>query len=338
MKILHAPTNIGGMPYTLARAQRELGYKAVSYCMNSTPFGYEADVKLDICNNKDKLKAILNIFKFAFKFNVFHFYFSESLAKGRLYDVPFLKALGKKIFFYFCGCDIRNSKEVIAKYEFSGCKNCWPMLCSANRDKAYRMAERYADAIFVSTPDLIEFVPDGKWLPQPIDLEMLQNMSAKMHYQKRNNIITVAHAPTNRNIKGSEFVIKAVNKLKKRGHKIELNLIENLPYQRALEEYIKADIVIDQLLIGWYGLVSIEMMALKKPAICYIREDLYKYIADDIPLISANIHNLAEVLENLIKNRDSWREIGEKGKLFVEKYHDSKKVAKIALEVYKNAS
>jgi len=39
-----------------------------------------------------------------------------------------------------------------------------------------------------------------------------------------------------------------------------------------------ADLLVDQLLTGWYGAVAVEMMALGKPVVCYLREDDLKFI------------------------------------------------------------
>jgi len=78
--------------------------------------------------------------------------------------------LGRRVFFHFCGCDIRDSKHVIATYDYSACKTCWPQLCSPNRPRALDIARRFADGVFVSTPDLLEFMPGSTLLPQPIEL------------------------------------------------------------------------------------------------------------------------------------------------------------------------
>jgi len=49
------------------------------------------------------------------------------------------------------------------------------------------------------------------------------------------------------------------------GYPVELVLIEKVPFHKVktLNEF--CDIGIDQLLYGWYGIVSIELRALGKP-------------------------------------------------------------------------
>ena len=67
---------------------------------------------------------------------------------------------------------------------------------------------------------------------------------------------------------------------------------KKLSNKEARKRYETADILIDQLLAGWYGGLAVELMALGKPVICYIREDDLKYIPkemrDELPIINAN--------------------------------------------------
>jgi spore maturation protein CgeB len=65
-------------------------------------------------------------------------------------------------------------------------------------------------------------------------------------------------------------------------------------------------------------------MALGKTAVCYIKDDLYKYLPD-LPIYNRNPDNLTDGLKHLIENRHELTENGKKGRIFVEKYHDYKK-------------
>lgn len=321
----------------MAKAQRALGYYAKSYSLVPSPFQYDIDIQLNINkNSKDRKRAKFNAIKFALEYDVFQFYFGQSLTRDKLTDIPHLKKLNKKIIFHFCGCDIRDSKKVIAQYEVSACKECWPMLCSGNQDLAYEMATKYADAVFVSTPDLLEFIPGAIWIPQPIQIETFDEITKnlKPSSQASAEIIKVAHAPTNQKIKGSKYLIQAIQDLQAEGFPLELSLIENMPYHQALETYAASDIIVDQLLVGWYGQVSLEMMALGKPVICYIREDLREYLPEESPIVSANPGNIKETLRNLILQRETWPRLGAAARKYVENYHDSKTVAQKVLEIY----
>ena len=175
------------------------------------------------------------------------------------------------------------------------------MLCSPNRTRSLEVAQKYADGIFVSTPDLLEFVPGAVLMPQPIDLsviEMTRDRALKQFkttistgQNKQPGIVTVAHAPSNRKIKGTQYLIDAIDALKKEGVPVELFLVEGMSYEEALYISANADIIVDQLLIGSYGQYSVEMMALGKPVICYIRNDLIKHYPPGLPIINTDIDN-----------------------------------------------
>ncbi len=52
---------------------------------------------------------------------------------------------------------------------------------------------------------------------------------------------------------------------------IRFEIIENKPNKEAIEIYKKADIVIDQVLVGWYGAFAVEVMKMGKPVAVFIR-------------------------------------------------------------------
>ena len=78
----------------------------------------------------------------------------------------------------------------------------------------------------------------------------------------------VVHAPSNRARKGTENVIAACRELD-----VELEIVEGLHHDEARKRYERADIVVDQLNAGWYGLFAIEAMALGKPVVTALHED-----------------------------------------------------------------
>lgn len=333
MKIYHGSQNIGGMAGVFAQAQRELGADAYSYCFPTIKYNFPIDRNVKATSKLGYLKEISWFFLTeGIRTDVFQFYFGSSLAGSTLLDIRILKLLNKKIFFYFCGCDIRDSKITIEKYSYSACKECWPMQCSPNQKKALKMAARYAAKTFVSTPDLLEFVPNSVLIPQPIDLDKFQALKTVSNNNKQ--IIKIAHAPSNRQIKGTKYIENAIAELQKTGYPIELILVENKPYLEALNIYLSADLTIDQLLVGSYGQFSVEMMALGKPVICYIRDDLRCHYREDLPVISASPENLIEVLKKLLDDPAQWPKLSEQGIEYVKKVHESKMVAALLLKYY----
>ena len=130
--------------------------------------------------------------------------------------------------------------------------------------------------------------------------------------------------------------MKAVEDLKREGYEIELDLVRNLPHQEALKHYRQADIVVDQLLVGWYGVFAIECMALGKPVCVYIQRE--PEVPTCRPLCHWSQHhpsNLKEDLRKLIEDPALRKQIGKTARLFAEQEHDADKIAKYLVdEIY----
>jgi glycosyltransferase involved in cell wall biosynthesis len=152
-----------------------------------------------------------------------------------------------------------------------------------------------------------------------------------------NDCLIVLHAPTDRNFKGTNFIIDAVHELIDDGYNIELRLIENLNHSQLMSEYKQCHVFVDQILAGWYGTAAIEAMAFSKPVVAFLREnylDCVEY-GFNIPIINANPDNFKEVFlrEVILKKRDL-KNIGVNSRLFVEKVHCSKKVTQQLIDLY----
>lgn len=148
--------------------------------------------------------------------------------------------------------------------------------------------------------------------------------------------LRILHAPNHRHVKGTQYFIQAVEELKKEGVSVELVIMEKVPNQRVLEEMEKADVVADQLIIGWYAMFALEGMAMGKPVLCYLKNDFINlYIDaglvgnDEIPIVNCNKGNVKEKIRELADNRERLKIIGEQSRAFVEKHHSLEAIGKV---------
>jgi glycosyltransferase involved in cell wall biosynthesis len=153
----------------------------------------------------------------------------------------------------------------------------------------------------------------------------------------------VVHAPTDRGVKGTRFVREAVDRLQDEGVPFEYVQVENLPRAEARVQYERADLIVDQLLAGWYGGVGLEGMALGKPVICYIREQDLRFVPErmraELPVIRATPATIYEVLrEWLTKHRHELTEVGLRGRRYAERWHDPMRIAERVKRNYEAAS
>jgi hypothetical protein len=320
----HGLFNIAGIAGQLAHGERELGFGSKSICFQSGVGQSAADetIKGGLIQ-VDLLKRCLG------EFDVFNFHFGYSFLGQSLRDLSLLKQSGKRIAMHFHGCDIRDSKRTIKTDTFSACAACWPVACNANRQFARDEAARSANIITVSTPDLLRFVPGSVWLPQAVDTAAILDMANKHGTlaDAGRKTVRIAHAPSSTKLKGTDLLISAVEALKKEGFDLELDLLHNLPHALVIERMSRADIVVDQLLIGAYGVTAVEAMLLGKPTICYIREDAAEHYGTDCPLLNSRPDQIKQCLVDVIDRRDDWFEIGAKGREYALRTHDRKAVA-----------
>jgi glycosyltransferase involved in cell wall biosynthesis len=155
-------------------------------------------------------------------------------------------------------------------------------------------------------------------------------------YSSNEGALKVLHAPNHRQIKGSDFFISAVKELKAEGYAIDLILVEKVSNRRVKELVQQADVIADQLIIGWYAMFALEAMAMGKPVICYLRPDLLEFYqtvgvlsTDKHPIISATPLTVKAVLRKLVLEREPLEAIGKDSRAYVERYHSTEVIGKL---------
>lgn len=334
-RILIAGHEIGGQMQLLAETFRKRWLQASSAAFNNDFRGYQNDIMLAGKGFKGNLDRFL-FFIWALKhYHVFHFFWGVSLWnwwRFHLLDLPILKLFGKKIVVHFRGLDVIDIKHFDYLREMNrGIKMEKPPLSRPDQQKKLRKWLRYADVVLVSEPDLFEVVPTATLSPQVIDMNYWS--STRRPLSEQDGIIRIVHAPSSRRKKGTDFIEQSIQELKAKGYQVELVLAEKLPHHKIKELYESSDIGIDQVLYGWHGKVSVELMALQKPVVCYIEPELKKY-RPDLPIVSAGPASLTSTLEGLINNKALREELGTKSQAYVKRYHDVEKVVNDLLVLY----
>src|SRR5439155_6674874 len=125
---------------------------------------------------------------------------------------------------------------------------------------------RLAHQSFYSTLDLAASAPNASHLPLAIEApRWIEAGRAPLPEADRRDgvrgAVVIGHAPTNRLIKGTRHVTAAVEALRHEFPRLELRLIEKQPWEAMPAFLAGCDILVDQLMMGWYGLLAIEGMA-----------------------------------------------------------------------------
>jgi glycosyltransferase involved in cell wall biosynthesis len=235
--------------------------------------------------------------------DVFHFYFGLTLVPRSL-QFPILRALRKRSVMHYLGSDIRGKTPQQLAFG------------------------KKAGAEIVGSYDAIRWVPEAEFVPPGVDVRSIEPAPPSDRSRP-----VILHAPSSRRRKGTEHVIAACE-----GLEADLVLVEGLHHEEAFERYRDADIVVDQLNAGWYGLFAIECMALGKPVVTFLHEEAVRRtedaLGDRVPLVRATKDDLRAQLEPLVASAAERRRIGAESRAYVERVHDLERVADRLLALY----
>jgi glycosyltransferase involved in cell wall biosynthesis len=297
---------MAGVPWANVQALRELGVDAKLVVFNRGKLHPDADVDLErplgfLRGQLVQWRALRRLLP---RTDIFHFYFGLTLVPKSV-QFPILRAFGKKSLFHYLGSDIRGKTPEQLAYG------------------------KRAGAEVVGSYDAIRWVPEAKVIPPGIDLARYQERppSDRAHP-------VVLHAPSSRGRKGTEHVIAACE-----GLDVDLRLVEGLPHEEARKLYEDADIVVDQLNAGWYGLFAIESMALGKPVLTYLHDEAVRRTEEAfrvrVPLVPTTKETLRETLRPLVADAAERRRIGAESRAYVEEVHDLRRNAERLLDLYR---
>lgn len=165
---------------------------------------------------------------------------------------------------------------------------------------------------------------------QPVSLARFRITS-----EEARKVPVILHVPTDPKVKGTEHVLKAVELLRNEGMKFDFKIARQLTQDAFYKELSSCDVYVDELLCGSHGMSAVEAMAAGKATVSYIRPDLVSKYPPELPLANANPDTLASVLRDLIGDEGLRSDLGQRGRRYVEKYHDSEVVALELLAAYK---
>jgi hypothetical protein len=141
----------------------------------------------------------------------------------------------------------------------------------------------------------------------------------------------VVHAPSTPWLKGTEQVLAALQPLADE-HRIRLRLVTGMPPAQAAELIRSADVVVDQVLLGLYGVLACEAMSAGRVVLGNVGDSLRSRVPADIPIVEVTPANLAEVVEGFLRDPAAGREVAARGPSFVQKFHDGRYSSEVLAE------
>ncbi len=345
MKVLHLPYNVASLASTSVQILNKYGVEAkgivIAANVVTSTDGLISIPPYILGKNFEGIKQRLsyirqfyNLIKWA---DVLHWYWNESVLPFRL-DFKFKNFFNKPGVVEWLGSDIR-----ILEWEFKD--NKYYETVSKKYGQPFKVTD-YPSSLEVQqlfkknnfkpvvttgmNQHLIrEIFPEYFHLNQRI----LSDSFIPNYPDTQNVRPVIIHSPTSPEVKGTEYVLQAIDHLKTK-YDFEFKLIQNMPRQDALALMAGCDIYVDQLILGSHGLAACEAMAFGKPVICFIKDALLKEYPKEIPIVNANPDNVTEKLEELIKDAQMRNQIGRLGRAYIDKYHGEKYLAGEMMKIY----
>lgn len=320
-----------------ARAERLMGIEVKTLVFHTYYITDAFDYNLSRFSSNSRLHLLLRYAVFIWTclyYDRLHFFMDQGIMpqispwQFNPYELKIYRKLNKQLFFWTYGGDVRTTKETKALGEPNCCMDCpSTMNCSCDSDVSavnYGRIKSAATGMF-SMGDMIEYTPGSRndlffW---PVDLKEDDGNKYAPAYPDPDGMapVKVVHAPNHRYFKGTDFLLAAVERIRKDGIPVELILVERVPNKEALAIYRSADIIFDQCLVGFHGYFTIEAMAMGKPVMCFIR-DPQRYLIhhEECPIVNARCDRVETVLRELVMDRKRLNDLGKRGRRYVENY------------------
>ena len=265
--------------------------------------------------------------RMAEEIDVFHSHAGDTLLPDQS-DLDIFRRHEVRVFAEFHGTEIR--------YIFNDAPLPFAPKETISSEERLQRQERLLNLIDKSDGIILHSMGQYRYLPQPlskpvyivplrVDIERLVPQ-----YETNNEKPRIVHAPTDRRFKGTERILESLDHVKE---DFELVLVEGKTTEEAREIYRTADLIIDQISGGSYGVLSIEAMALGKPVIAYISEQI-RQCHPLLPVVSADFDSLSGVVSSLIADSRRRTLLGKSGREYVERYHDNVRVTALLPDLY----
>lgn len=187
-----------------------------------------------------------------------------------------------------------------------------------------KLISRWPFRLFVSTIDLLSEVPTATWLPVVPDDDWFAGMKPINVNATKPKVL---HLPSSRELSNSTQIELVGNLLDAQGL-IEFRTVTGLSPSDVRREVEWADIVIDKIGIGVYGVMAVQVMASGRLLIGDV-DAITQERVPDLPLIQSSIATLESVIRDLVADRSTWDARAAAGQAFARKHHDGRYSAEV---------
>lgn len=263
-------------------------------------------------------------------------YFARRLSD----DLPDLAAAGIGTALLFHGSEIRDPLEHAARYPHSPFAEGGAeaddyvrhlrQVVAGSKDELERFVQAGARPVFVSTPDLLDAVPEATWLPLVVDVDGFATQAPVLERPRP----VVLHAPSNPRLKGTVAIETALTALDAAGV-VEYRRLQGVPHGQMAAFVADADVVVDQVVLGNPGVLLAEAMSAGRVAVAHLPTQVRERMAaadpegEAPPVVEATPVTVGEVVEQVVAERTTYQQIAARGPAWARRNHDGRRAAEV---------
>ncbi len=355
MKILHvAPLNVAGVPFCMMDMQRRSGFEARLVTLHQSDFSFPEDICLHIplphhpiaqwwrsskqrqmssaAHRSDKPDIYLPLHGPKNFFERAYFLLDdrrrESIVRRAIEEYGLNDF---DIIHYDGGLDFFRDCRLAKQWKNQGKKIVCHYMGSDLRVRGIdRTMDTLSDLNLTNESDHLLRHSNIHYIYIPFDADAVPMRTAE------NKRLRIVHSPTNRAMKGTEFILPVMDAVTK-VRDVEFVLVENALHNEVIRIKESCDLAIEQVgnLGGTgYGRNSLETLAMGIPTVTEMTPDYAAWLPEN-PFVLSNREKLYESVLDLIDNVDLREGLKERGRRWVVKYHSYPAVHQRLMDLYR---
>ncbi|MFS0893282.1 hypothetical protein [Microbacterium sp. 179-I 3D3 NHS] len=329
IRLYIAPTNYSGQAFAWARAAEaadpRIGARNVAVELPGG-FRFPADTTVPIATVNASLPWAEGEWQAATRFTHVLVEAERSLF-GRLFDrdlaaeIAALRDAGLSVAYICHGTDIRDPAAHARRTPWSPYpEDPRTAVLQADAEKNLALLRSVPLPTFVSTPDLLDDVPEATWCPVVVDAARFRARRPPL----QGGTPVVMHASSSPVQKGSHLIEPALADLRAAG-RLDYRLITGAAAADMPGIYESADIVLDQFRLGSYGVAACEALAAGRIVVGHVlpgvRDRVREFTGRELPIVEATPDTLREVVTGILDDPQAAARAAEAGPAFVAAVH-----------------
>jgi hypothetical protein len=255
-------------------------------------------------------------------------------------EMEMIRSAGKCLYTLAYGADHRSRERTFREGTYSLCMDCPDIgrFCICDEKQAARVLGKihsHANAMLGAGISLAQLPDPARLDYLVVDVERIEPVYPRPPCGRP---LRVVHVPNHGFFKGTRFLEAAIAALQAEGVPVELVRVTGVTNEEALALMASADVVADQFISGSIGYTAIEAMALGKPVLCFVRDDIPLPDRARLPIVNVTPDTLKDALRRLAGDMSTLTELGMRSREYVEVNYSIEALAPQLLSVYSTTS